>query len=76
MGKHTGGLSTGGKVRKGTKKVEKKDPTTKPKRGRAKMAQRVKKLDNPSCDCDLQTCKGNRCEMQIHNLNRKYDAYD
>ena len=42
MGKH-GGLNKAGKVRKATKKVEKKKPTTRPVTGRAKLRAKYNK---------------------------------
>lgn len=43
MGKKHGSLARAGKVRKATKKVEKKEPTTRIVRGRAKMRRKYKR---------------------------------
>lgn len=71
MGKQGGPCVKAGKIRKMTPKVEKTPLATIKVRGRARMAKRAIKLDNPSCDCDLGTCSGNKCELKIHKIHRK-----
>lgn len=75
MAKCHGPLARSGKTRRRTPKVEKSEVTVKPKRGRAKMAKRVKKLDNPTCDCDFGECTGNSCLLRPKKICKKFTNF-